>query len=514
MRRLLSWAGVRRLLVAALLPGATIVGLAAQSPAPAGADPKAAAGRLPAASQAPDLGADDIRAVLQHLDDCFGRGDTFAYLETFVPDHPGAHAVMARELSRAAAMARRECKSTIVGEPRRLGPRTVVRIHQQLRLENTLGEVAAYDSHAMLALRRDASGRPVPTLLVEFPATTRQELDAGLRCPACNYEIGGAAGWLCVPQRGDRASALEAASFYLLGTDLACDVSVRIDADAPDAVPLAERLAAALAELEPKARLGAASPWLPPAHRQDPPRGLGGARLEVEVADAAGVADAGRAVFHVLTFGGLQHLLLVRGSQRSLAEHAADVDALLASYRLLERDCDLALAAARPLHHHTGGTLDDGRYDNRLHHVVMRGPAGWKGQLRCGGAAFRVSWQSLDGARLWLTGLSVPPGMQQWTSTTADRYLRQLCRQQGLEPPPAAEPGPGATDWIELAGCSTRTRTICCRSAAAATDPAAPALRWIHLQVHGDLLLIADGYAPTTADEVALRSAFETLVRR
>ena len=96
--------------------------------------------------------------------------------------------------------------------------------------------------------------------------------------------------------RGDRAHALEAATFFLIGTDVACDISVQIDTDAPSAEVVARRLAKTMLELATGAVLGEPSAWLPKAHATAVPRGLVGARLDVTLprdVSAAGGSAAG-----------------------------------------------------------------------------------------------------------------------------------------------------------------------------------------------------------------------------
>ncbi|HEX5052174.1 MAG TPA: hypothetical protein VFZ65_10410 [Planctomycetota bacterium] len=466
--------------------------------------------------------ADAIRAVLKRLDDYFDRADLAGYLAMFDADHPGAQAMLQRQLQQlfgARPPFRR--KSTLVTEPRLVGPRTVVRVRHELHLAGAPGAVGPAAApktlvlDTMLALRSDPKGL-VPTFAVEMPAQTACVRGDLFHCQACNYEIGAVPGWLCVPLRSDRAESFEAASFYLLGTDMACDVTVHIDADAPDALSVARVLGETLHELDATAQPGLPTPWLPPAHRGHTPKGLAGASVEIDLpADAVAIGGA-RAVFHVVAFGGLQHLLLVRGSRRAWQQHADDVHSLLASYRLLESDCDLALAAARPLLHHTGGSLQGSTYHNKTFALDLQGPATWKAQLRCGGAAFRVVWVSPDGSHLWLTGYAVPDGVTQWCRESADRWLHELCTRAGLDVRPAPDPASGATtangEWCERAGCGGQTRFVV-GTPHEPSGPDAPRQRFMRLLVDDDLLVVADGHATTDADLQALRQALDSLRR-
>ncbi|MBL8729273.1 MAG: hypothetical protein JNM25_12625 [Planctomycetes bacterium] len=483
----------RRHLLAGLLTGLAVAAGAPASPAQTNA----------AADPTPDTAA--ITAVLAGLDACFARGDLAAYLAAFEPDHVGAHALLRQHLERLAALDPGLVRTSApVTPPRQIGPRTVVRVRHTLRTgdERTLLE------DTMLAVRRDPDGRLVPTFAVEIPTQWGCVRDDHFRCPACNYEIGGVDGWLCVPVRPERARALEAASFYLLGTDVACDVSVVIDAAAPAAATVVRGLAAALAGLDAGARPGPVEAWLPPAHTAAPPPGFAGARVEISLPrdfDGRG----GIACFYVLTFGGLQHVLLVRGSGAALDRHAADVQALLASYRMVQTDLDLALAAAQPLQHHTGGTLTDADYRNARFGFTFAGPAGWHAELRCGGAALRVLWSSSAGSRLWLTGYDVPAGLDRWCRRTADRWLQQLLQRADLEQKPAPAGGDGWTDHT-LCGGGTRALTCVARNP---EDAAAARERTIRVFLQDDLLLVADLGAANDADAAAMRAAVETLRR-
>ncbi len=177
----------------------------------------------------------DIAEVMRRLDAAFDKGDAVAYLAAFEPDHPGVHALLAQRLRRlfpAGLPARGDSQntlrrtSTILGDPRRVGPRTVVRVRHEVHAEGRPLAVAVEDS--MIAFRTDG-GSPVPTFVTEAPRSIDCPPADLFRCPPCNFEVGGVPGWLCVPMGRDRAQSLEASSFYLLGTDHACDVSVRID---------------------------------------------------------------------------------------------------------------------------------------------------------------------------------------------------------------------------------------------------------------------------------------------
>ncbi|MBL8754478.1 MAG: hypothetical protein JNK15_14335, partial [Planctomycetes bacterium] len=442
-----------------------------------------------ARAQSPDLvGTAAIQPLLAEFDAAFARGDVAALLRPFRPDHAGAHATLQLALERRCAAAVTHTRtSTIVGEPRRVGMHTVVRVRHEtvLRGRGTAAPTTLHEE-SVLVLRPDGPGRPVPTLWVETapggPCLNADEF----RCPVCNYAIGGVDGWLCTPLRGERANALEAATFWLLGSDVTLAISVQADPAGTPAATVASELAATLRQFEPAAKLLAVQPWLPPAHADEPPMGLLGAMQAVDLP-----ADE-QAVFHVTTFGGLQHLLLLRGHRDALQRHATAIAALLASYRLLER-CDELAISHRALAHHTGGRLQQGTYDNEPHDLHLEGAPGWKAEQRTGGAAFRVVWSSPNGSRLWLLGHRVPAGVAQWSEAAADRWLAHLLQQNDL-----TAVGDAAA-WTPAAGFGGTQRDV--QATAAHAVAGASTRRWFRLLRRDDLLVVLDASPATAADE-------------
>lgn len=498
---------------------------------------------LPVKAQAATLGLPAIQPVLGQLDELFAKADAAAYLAQFEPDHPGAHAQLRQQLlSSFAPGVPLQRTSTLLGKPRQFGARTVVRVHFEVRAADGRSD-ALYAHDAMLAFRSaagDPTARPVPTFCVEVPAEFGSLPNDLFRCPACNYELGGVAGWLCVPQRNDRAQALEAASFYLIGTDIACDLSVRIEdplpstgqvsgaGETPAGQPLAvvERLAAALRRLDPTVRPGIAVPWLPENHRAAATAttapattpgaaGIAGAQLAVDLPADRANPDGSRAVFHVVTLGALQHLMLVRGGQRSLQEHAPAVAALLNSYRMLDVDCDRALAAARPLAHHTGGELAGTTYRNTQWNVAVEGPNGWQPGLRSGGNLFRVVWTSPQGSRLWLLGYATPEGMTKWCRETADLWFREMCAEKGLTIVASTD---ATSTWKQDQGCSADSRLVTCTAPirvpvlqSAPGGSVAAQQRLFRLVVRDDMFLVLDGQARSDDEWAPLRAAMASL---
>jgi len=448
-------------------------------------------------------------ALLQRLDAAFARGDATAYFDAFAPEGADGLARQQRQRHLAnvfASSATRQRSSTVLGSAHRIGDHVVVRVRYAMSLQCAAGVTAqqvAFHEDCLLALRSDGDGGWLPVLEVETTPADGGVLRDPFRCPPCNYEIGGVDGWLGVPLRGDRANALEAVSFYRLDHDVVVDVSVQADAAERDPAAVATELAAAMQHLEPSAAKGAAAPWLPPAHAGKPPPGLRGARLVIERSLGPEV------VIHVAAFGGLQHLLLVRGRDNAQPTVQHAVAALLASYRLLEPDADRAHAAAAALHHHTGGELHGSAYTNHRFQVACGGEPGWTAQQRTGGSAFRVVWTSPAGSRFWLTGYPVPPGMNRWCRATADRWLAELCAQLALD---VVEDAPGCEAWDVDPSCGTASRLAKAQRRDAA-DRAAPP-RWVRLLLDDDLLLVLDGAAATAADEGVVRRLLFAVNRR
>jgi hypothetical protein len=458
----------------------------------------------------PAMAVPAIRARLQTFDELFARGDIEALLRSFAPSHPGAHANLRQQLEQCTAVAVRERQSRLLGVPRRVGTQLAVRVEQTTRLGPSGGALCELRSHWLMAFQPAAALGWEPTLQVEVAADAPCADAERFRCPPCNYEIGGVPGWLCAPVAAARGRALEAASFYLLGADVACDVAVEVigsdsSSDASSATPMAvaARLASALGELLPDSVQQPAEPWAVTAVA-NAASATAGARCRVDVPSS----PPARSIFHVVQRGGLRHVLLVRGGSNALAQHAAAVDALLTSFRLLQNTDDGVGCADQALAHHGGGTLSRGGYHSRDFGVHLTGPDGWTGELRSGGAAFRVAWRNDRDSRLWLVGHRPPTGLVRWDEDAADRWLAHQCKKHGLELPTTA-----AAPWEQPRDCSGRTRvlhaTAAVNGAAAAKSPP----RWIRLQLHADLLIVAEGFGHTEADEAAVRQALLTLRR-
>ncbi len=465
-----------------------------------------------------------LDALLATLDELVERGDVAGYLARFEPDHPGAVAVRGRHLERlVAASARRTCKTSVHNGPNRIGDRLVVRLRHQLELVAEDGVTRALVEDTYLALReadgalreadgalREADGALVPTLAVEIPAEQACVWTSQYRCPPCNYAVGGVPGWLCVPLRREQALSLESASFFKVGSDVALELHVQVPDEESSAAAAARKLAEAFAEVEPSAQVDTVRAWTPARYAEAPLAGLDSASVDVLLPLDSRDRGGRRVTFYVVAFGGLQHVLMLRGSSAALAEQRPAIDALIQSYALVAADRELVEAASRALRHHIGGTFDGARYHNPRYGVSFDGPAGWRPEHRVGGARFRVRWTGPDGSQLWLVAYGVPAGVGAWTEATADRWIAWRCARSQLV---AASEQPADLDdtWREASdGAQQRSVLLRCERPAA---PTTPRRRILHVMRYDDLLLILDGYGRDERSEQAILKALPRLLR-
>jgi hypothetical protein len=461
-----------------------------------------------------------VESLVADLDTLFVKGDIKAYLRKFTPDHDGALAMLGRHLQLLLELSgkNRSRKSTIVAGPLAFENRTVVRVRHVTTWPGKpdpktriLGKPHQHIEDTYLAVRRSSDGSVVPTFEIDMPPQAHCITDAKFRCSPCNYEIGGVAGFLCVPSRRERGFALESASFYLIGTDIVCDVHVQVPNKPITAKAVTLKLAGAFAKLEPSAEVGIPSAWVPPSHKLKPPAGMDSARLIVELPLDHEDAGGDVTIFHVVALGGVQHVLLVRTSKASLNRHKHALDQLFKSYMLLEVDCKDTQLAARPLRLHTGGMIKGSTYYNERFNVNIEGPDGWQTQHRVGGSMFRVRWSGPNASHMWLVGHQVPTGMTAWTKGTADRWLNDQQEQHGLVPD-KEHAATAEANWLTSSdGSSSRTMVLLHKQA---SRPDQPRRRVVHVQLHSDLLLVVDGFGSTDVHEQAVRTAIRTLKRR
>ena len=466
----------------------------------------------------------EIKPLIDDLDTLFVNGDIKAYLGKFTPDHDGALAMLGRHLELLLKLSGkgRSRKSTIVAGPMVFDNRTVVRVRHITSWRGKLdpktkkpGEPRQHIEDTYLAVCKNtkggANGGIVPTFEIDMPPQMDCVTDAKFRCPPCNYEIGGVAGFLYVPLRRERGLALESASFYLIGTDIVCDVHVQVPSKPIKAKAVALKLAAAFAKIEPSAEIGIPSAWVPPMHKMEPPEGMDSARLVVDLPLDHEHAGGDVTIFHVVAFGGVQHVLLMRTSKASLSRHQQAVNKLIMSYMLLEVDCKDAQLATRPLRLHTGGMIEGSTYLNERFNLKLEGPDGWETQHRIGGSMFRVRWSGPNASHMWLVGHQVPAGMAVWTKEAADRWLNDQQKKHRLVPDQEQAATDEAKWHVYPDGSAGRTMVLLQQQI---NRPDQPRRRVVHVQLHRDLLLVVDGFGSTEANEQAVRAAIRTLKRK
>lgn len=462
------------------------------------------------------LPSESLQPVLDHLDTLHRRGDRAAYLAAFAPDHPGCHEQLGRALALQFTTAEPAKRTTrLLDAPRQIQNRTVVRVQHDFAAAE--GRTPARVEFALFAFAGRTGQAPVPTFCIPLPQPEPHPADARFACPPCNLVFGGATGWLCVPKDRASAQALDAATFYLVGTDLACDLAVHLQTLPAATNPVVAANAAAAALAASLSAAGGSSPaggnnptsgsravrvlpepWpLPGLDPTSTATTAGSARVALAPAGAA--PDDPQLVAHVAVQGPLQHCLVVRGSRASFAQHRAEIEALLQTYRLLDPGRAPATAAADALEHHSGGTFEGTSYVNPGR-VLCVGPEDWRPEQRAGGALFRVVWTSPRGSRLWLHGYAVPAGMLRWCKPSAEAWAAELCRQRGL---PFADASCG---WDGADDCQEHSRSWQARSA----QPGA-ATHHFRMLLRDDLLVLADGVLQHEGDGAALQAALASL---
>jgi hypothetical protein len=274
----------------------------------------------------------------------------------------------------------------------------------------------------------------------------------------------------------------------------------------PDAMQLAQAVADELIRQDAGARQQVVLPWQAASLPADAPH-CSAAKVRVEHAGGRQVC-----VVHLVAFGRLQHLLLLRGSSSSFREQAEAVRLLCDSFRILEPTRPAAAACAEALQHHTGGSFEgneaDGvRYANQAFGLALQGPAGFVAARRCGGALIRVVWEEPGGGRLWLHGYAVPPGLDHWCPKTAVLWLQRLAIASGLEAP---------AELPKFQPCGTSNHPAC--QWACSQKSAVPGLpgrnRWLKVMLRPDLLVVVDAAPANRQQEAALQAALDSLQLR
>ncbi len=448
------------------------------------------------------------RALLAALDEAWNSGDADVYLRLFAAEQPLLHELHGRTVREQLGHHLCLVRTSELGRARRVGPRVVLPVRYRTHVAEATPTAAHPEelSTQGVVVARTEGDQLVPVLAIDLPAHTRDS-DTALTefaCPACNYHLGPAEGWLCVPIARDRTAAVEAATFLLLGTDIALDLSVQLGDRAEPAQHTVADLADRMRTLLPDAVLSTVAAWTPPGVTT-PVDALSSARATLDFPDGQ------RTVLHAVALGRLRHLLLLRGSPSALQAHAQAVAELLATYRLLQTDARMAQQAAQSLSHHTGGALVGTTYHNERHRLVVDGPNGWHAVQRCGGSLFQVVWTCPHGTgRMWLSGYGPPEGCAAWTTDLADLWLQELARHGELRQLGAADSG-----WSAAADHQLRVRSLVVPPSRTAPVGSAHACeRHLQLWLREDLLVLADGYTSDPEQAAEVRRAVRSLQAR
>jgi hypothetical protein len=385
----------------------------------------------PTAEAQDDSGDDATRraanALLSKLDQRFNAADAEGYLQLLHSHQPLLLDRHSRRI-RTQISHRTQRRSALVSRLVEIGDFHAGTVVSELT-QPTVPGANALRQQFVWVFRHNTAGALEAVEVSEYPAhepvvePSAEPLLRAYHCKACNYGIGPADGWLCVPIGRSHTHGIEGATFILLGSDVALDLNVQFDSAGSDAATVCRRLARQLADHAANGQPGMVEPW--PALDAAYPAGMPGS-----VSTARVVVDVGseRLVLHCVVQGKLRHLLLLRGERESLRRHATAISALLASYRLIRTEADAGQLAAAALLHHTGATLDrNGHFECDRHDVELDGPAGWTGQLDCKGNAFQCVWRAVEGqGELRLTGIQAPSSLAAWTEKSADAWLRHF----------------------------------------------------------------------------------------
>ncbi|GAB4148069.1 MAG: hypothetical protein Fur0037_16320 [Planctomycetota bacterium] len=389
-------------------------------------------------------------------------------------------------------------RSTMLGPVHSMRNRSIALVRREFALKGG-GDATATDHVWIIAGNR--GGQAVPTGLLETDGS-RADPRAPYSCPPCDFEVGGAPGWLCAPSRPDRAESLEAVTFLLVGTDVYCDVSIDAGEEPLPAARVATSLVRDLCGVLAGTRAGAVEPWIPRGPRVPP--GVTGARTILDLPDGS------REILHVVAIGALRHSIAFRGARESLEAHEGSVQEMLQSYRILDPDVDAGTAAARAVKHHQGGELQGVRYSNRRYRVEFTGPAGWKARILASSAAFSASWTAPnDESWMRMTGHRPPVGLSSWVQGDADRWIEDICRHSNLAVAPGA-----SCEWCSGA-CAMATRQMellpCGGRVEETGGPETGNRRILKLAMRPDLLIVLEGISNDDEQRARIRAAFESL---
>lgn len=453
----------------------------------------------------PSLGQDEVpsreaaEALVERMDDAFNSRDLEALLACF----EGENLQLMRVLN--------ERMTAVLNGP--------VRLHRSSEVMSHMG--VSRRGVALVKSTTTQTGAANPLVLEEYSylVTKRQGEDAvgsftvevdfdllgstadnKFRCPMCNYEVMGAAGWLAVPHRPERIQCMEAISFYYLGADLTLDLSVFVDPQPLEAMRTMIDYVASFLEQTGTTDTAEARPWSPPTYGGDPPMGLGGAIAELEIPGLQLTRH------HLVTLGSLRYLLVLNGTPDAFTSHSQEADAILNSFRIIDPTIPVTELAAMPVRAHTGGSVFDGtRFTNSKYRVTLKGPDGWTPSVHAAGYLFEVAYRCpLGRGSLWATAHRPQPGLTAWYTRVADSWMDLHLYKQGMDI--RYDSG-----WSAPGG-DFRFRNL--KTTAPRNSRGAAALpRMIRLAMSDDLLLVLQGYGQDEADRDLVMASFNSLLR-
>ena len=379
-----------------------------------------------------------------------------------------------------------------------MAQRGVALVRSSTRSANTSS--FTFEESSYLVMKGDGPDA-VGSFMVEVDQNILQyTIDNQFRCPACNYQVIGATGWLAVPHRRERTDCMEAISFYSLGADLSLDVSVFVDPKPLAALPALKTYLDALSteRTDNSAADVQVQAWMPPAHRASPPPGLRGARAELRLRDHQPTRH------HLVTLGSLRYLLVLRGDDEAM--HSEGATEILDSFEILNPNLAPEQLASMPVTAHSGGGRFDGRiYINPTYLVTFEGPEGWEHSLQAAGCLFEVRFDCpLGQGTLWTRAHGPPVGLDRWYQNVADSWLSDYCAAQGME---VVDEG----GWQDSdSGFRLRTMTT---TAPRGSEGATAVPRIIRLAMAEDLLLVLHGYGTDATGRALVMQSFDSLRR-
>ena len=448
-------------------------------------------------SEVPDRSA--AQALVKRIDDAFNSRDLRALLGCFEGENLQLMRVLAERMTPVLNGPVRLHRDSEISSYMDISRRGVALVKSTIELVDASNPVPL-EEYSYLVMKREGD-RAVGSFMVEVDLDLLDRTaDNRFRCPACNYEVMGAPGWLAVPHRPERTQCMEAISFYYLGADLTLDLSVFVDPVPLKAMQTMGDYLASLFEQVGTPGDVEVRTWNPPYYKGDPPRGLDGASAELELPGHQ------LSRHYLATLGSLRYLLVLNGNAGAFASHNREADAILNGFRILDPSAPVSeLVAMRMQTHASGSHLDETRFTSSTYGVSLEGPEGWMPSVRAGGYLFEVAYRCpLSRGALWATAHRPPPGLTAWYTRLANAWVKNHCREQGMEirqDSGWSEPG-GDFRFRDLETTPPKNST------GAANLP-----RMIRLAMSDDLLLVLHGYGQDQSDRDLVMASFNTLRR-